>query len=66
MKTTLLMRCGCEIAFHETPCCPTHGSTIVARVLNVAAPTIRGTATGPHVRTQPLAPATAPIVEKVH
>jgi len=63
-KPTLVLRCGCRVAFTDEPRCPTHGVTKVAAVESMPAPRIRGTATGPHVRTEDLAPYTAPLVEK--
>lgn len=53
MKPALLLRCGCEIPFHdgERPICPTHGNQVITRVLRMPPPNIRGVASGPHVTT---------------
>lgn len=64
MTPTLLLRCGCQIAFREqeTPICPTHGNQAVVRVLHMPAPTFRGTVTGPHAQPQDLGAWTGRIV----
>ncbi len=54
----LLLRCGCQIPFLDgkAPICPTHGQQVIARVLRMPPPRIRGVARGPHVTTVDLAP----------
>jgi len=61
-KPTLVLRCGCSVPFSETPSCPTHGVTKVARTANMPAPTFRGLAAGPHVRTEDLPPFNATLL----
>lgn len=58
-KQSLLLRCGCTVTFRENALviCPTHGSQSVVRAVNFPPPRIRGVATGPHVRTEDLAPS---------
>lgn len=60
----LLMRCGCEVVFRdgESPCCGTHQEVRVVRTIGMPAPRFRGTATGPHVTPEDLAPWTGQIV----
>ena len=61
---SLLMRCGCEIAFDGTakaPMCPTHGVQPVVRVLGMPKPRIRGTAKGPLVETVALPAYVGPL-----
>lgn len=52
---SLVLACGCRVAFSETPLCPTHGRQRVVRAL-VGPPRIRGVALGPHVQTMDLSP----------
>lgn len=62
MGASLLLRCGCEIAFQNkasfsddyAPICPRHGNQAVSRVLGMPKPRIRGTASGPCVTTEDL------------
>jgi hypothetical protein len=60
----LLMRCGCEQPFvdGESPQCQTHACRIVARVLGMPKPRIRGTAQGPLVQTVDLEPFVGRLV----
>lgn len=55
-KPGLLLRCGCEIRFHDgdAPLCPRHGNQAVSRVLRMPKPRFRGVATGPCVKTEDL------------
>lgn len=59
--TSLLLRCGCQVAFREghAPICPRHGNQSIARVINMAPPRVRGVATGPHVTPMDLEPSFA-------
>lgn len=52
----LLLRCGCTVLFKDgaKPICPVHGVQVIARVLGMPAPRIRGVAKGPHVTTMDL------------
>jgi hypothetical protein len=58
MAPELLLKCGCRMSFEEDqqPICRTHGNQPIVRVLNMPPPRIRGTATGPLVRTEDLEP----------
>lgn len=59
----LLLLCGCRIVFEDdkAPMCPVHGSQPIRRVLHMPPPKIRGTATGPHVRTEDLTAYVGPL-----
>lgn len=61
MAPALLLRCGCELPFREgqAPICPVHGLQAITRVLRMPPPRFRGTAKGPHVKTEDLAPSMA-------
>jgi hypothetical protein len=63
-RPELVLRCGCRVPLSDEPRCPTHGVTTVARTSAMPAPTFRGVATGPHVRTEDLPPFVAPLVEQ--
>lgn len=65
MSAQLLLKCGCPVTFREsvTPRCPTHGVQPVVRALGMPRPRIRGTASGPCVETQDLAPASGRLVD---
>lgn len=60
---SLLLRCGCVIPFDETrsPICAEHGLQVIVRVLNMPKPRIRGTATGPLVKTEDLPAYVGPL-----
>lgn len=62
---TLLFRCGHQGKHKDgqEPLCPECGCRSIARVLNAPAPRFVGMATGPHVRTTAMDPATPVIGE---
>lgn len=64
MKARLLLHCDCEIAFREDAeiLCPTHGKQRVVRTIGMPKPRIRGTATGPLVKTEDLSAWTGRLV----
>ena len=61
----LLFRCGHEGRHKEgqEPMCPECGTRGIARVLDARPPRFVGVATGPHVTTQAMDPATPRIGE---
>lgn len=65
MALRLLFRCGHEGKHREgqEPMCGQCGTRGIARVLNAPAPRFVGVATGPHVKTQAMDPATPTLRE---